>query len=179
MLSSEFLFATKWRRSLVALCAVLALSLLQACSFQPLYGTSSTSAGVAEKLKTVEIATIRGRTGHRLRSELIFKTTRGGSNTDLQYRLDVALRQSLTSVLVEKSGESQGQILSLEATFSLVDRKTDKVVFSGKSRSRAAFDKFEAGFTNIRAQIDAEQRASRVLADGITTRLAAYFSRNG
>jgi LPS-assembly lipoprotein len=163
------------------------------CAFQPLYGPTASGAQMSDVLKSVNISPIPGRVGQRVRNELIYQVTNGGAPLDARYRLDVVLRESEIATLVESSGDSQGQIYLLDADFKLIRLKDKKPVFKGKSHSRAPYDKsfyvkttdasgnevkeqVNSTFGNIRARIDAENRASRVMAEEIKTRIAAYLS---
>jgi LPS-assembly lipoprotein len=160
--------------------------LLTGCAFRPLYGTTASGQRLQDALKAVEIAPIPGRVGQRIRNELIFNTAQGGNAATPIYRLDVAIRESETAVLVEVTGDAQGQIYVIGANFKLVSLKDNKVVFKGQSNTRAAYDKsFERAadgkqvnslFSNTRARVDAENRAARTLADEIKTRIATYLA---
>ena len=89
--------------------AVFAMGLLSAigsavlvggCSdgsgFRPLYATSSVGgANVSEKLQTVDIAPIPGRVGQQLRNEFIFQANGGGAPLPPEYRLEIAIRESV------------------------------------------------------------------------------------
>lgn len=166
--------------------AAAATFLFAGCAFRPLYGTTASGVRLQDALKTVKIAPIPGRVGQRVRNELIFKTAQGGQLLQSEYRLEVAVRESETSILVEISGDSEGQIYLIDADFKLVSVKNNKVVFKGNTHTRAAYDKsFERAddgkqvnslFSNTRARIDAENRAARTLADEITTRVATYLA---
>ncbi len=159
---------------------------LSGCSFQPLYGTTASGSQLTEELKSITISNIPGRVGQRVRNELIYQVTNGGAPLPSLYRLEVAIRESETATLVESSGDSQGQIYSLNAEFKLVRLRDSKVIFGGKSHSRAAYDKsfFDAdtneqvnsAFGNVRARIDAENRASKTLAEELKTRIAAFLA---
>ena len=70
----------------------------------------------------------------------------------------------------------QGQLFNLNAQFNLVRLADNQIVLKGRSAGRAAFDRYDPIFTNTRARIDAENRAARVVADGIKTRVAAFLS---
>lgn len=150
---------------------------LSACAFQPLYGPSADGSYVSEALKSVDIAPIPGRVGQRLRNELIFKTKRGGHGEEPLYRLEVAVRESVNSILVKITGDAKGQIYVLDTSFKLVALKDKKILFEGKAKSRAAFDKFDSIFANTRARIDAENRTARTIAETINTRIATFLSR--
>ena len=112
--------------------------LLAGCAFRPLYGTTASGARLQDALKTVKIAPIPGRVGQRVRNELIFKTAQGGQLLQSEYRLEVAIRESETALLVEISGDSEGQIYVIDADFKLVSVKNNKGGFKGNSHTRAA-----------------------------------------
>lgn len=166
----------------VLLCAPL----LTACSFQPLYGSNSAGESVNDALKSVQIAPLPGRVGQRMRNELIYQVTNGGAPHEAFYRLEMVLRESEIAALVTSSGDSQGQIYRIDAQFSLVRLSDKKVVFKGNSHARAAYDKSffnqtdgaqeNSIFGNIRARIDAENRATRTLAEELKVRIATYLS---
>ena len=159
--------------------SALAAPLLAGCQFQPLYGSGSSRSGgsVNEVMKSITIAPIPGRVGQRIRNELIFANTGGGHTNQPIYRLQIAIRENVTAILVERTGDAEGQLYNLDANFKLLRIADEKVVLEGQSTSRAAYDKFEQIFANTRARIDAENRAARTVADGIKTRVAAFISR--
>jgi LPS-assembly lipoprotein len=152
------------------------------CGFQPLYGSTSSGANLADVMKSVDIATIPGRPGQRLRNELIYGTTGGGGAAAPVYRLDVALRETTRNALVTQQGLATSQIVELDAEYRLVRISDNEIVFKAWSNSQAAYNMVGstglAGSTygDARAAIDAENRAARSLADTIKTRLAAYLS---
>jgi LPS-assembly lipoprotein len=154
------------------------------CGFHPLYGPTASGANLRDVMKTVQIAPIGGRVGQKLRNELIFGTTGGGEPAGAVYRLDIALRASTRNTLVTTTGAATGQILQLDAEFRLIRLKDNETVFKGASTAEAAYDL--AGSTgnagsvygDVRAGMNAEDRAARSLADTLKTRLAAYLSHS-
>jgi LPS-assembly lipoprotein len=154
--------------------ALLAAPFVSAC--QPLYGTTQSGVRLKDVMAGLEITKIPGRVGQRVRNELIFGVTGGGHPADAQYRLEISVRESVSNTLVELTGDVQGQLFNLNAQFNLVRLADNQVVLKGRSAGRAAFDRYDPIFTNTRARIDAENRAARVVADGIKTRVAAFLS---
>lgn len=161
--------------------AVLALgSALAGCGgggFAPLYGTTASGAGATERFAAVDFATIPGRVGQRIRNELVFERSAGGAAATPAYRLEVKVVDSVATTLVKINGDSQGQIYQLEASYRLVDLKTNKAVFEGRSLARAGFERFESIYSNVRAREDSENRAAANIAVDIRTRLSAYLSQ--
>jgi LPS-assembly lipoprotein len=167
------------RLKAAAAVAVLAgLVTLGGCGWQPLYGPTASGAQLEDVMRTVEISTIPGRVGQRVRNELIFKTTGGGEADIPKYRLDIAIRESVLNTLVEATGDPTGQIYQIYTQFKLVRLTDNQVVLQGNNNARAAYDKADSVFADIRAKRDAEDRAARTIAEAIRTRVAAYFSAN-
>ncbi|MFO7478284.1 MAG: LPS assembly lipoprotein LptE [Methyloceanibacter sp.] len=159
------------------ICAGLAAFALSGCGFQPLYG--GTTAG-GQKLATVmagiDVVPIPGRVGQKLRNELIFDTTGGGNAGTTRYRLEIAVKESVTDQLVEITGDATGQVYQLTATFKLVDSSSGKIIYQGQAISRAPYNRFQEIFANVRARYDAENRAARTVSESIRTQVAAHLA---
>jgi LPS-assembly lipoprotein len=108
---------------------------------------------------------------------MIFQATGGaGEAVSPVYTLDIAIRESVTSTLVQIDGDARSQIYNLDATFRLI-RNTDKaVVLTGTSYGRAGFERNSSIFSNVRARQDAEDRASNTVGQDLKSRLAAFLS---
>jgi LPS-assembly lipoprotein len=146
--------------------------------FRPLYGTTASGAGMQERLAQVDFAPIPGRVGQRIRNELVFDSTGGGNPLPSTHRLEVVVKESVLSTLVNNEGEALGQIYAVQASFRLIDMKSKdkKVVLQGTSHARAGFERFQSIYSNVRAREDAENRAARTVADDLKIRLATYLS---
>ena len=162
---------------LVVGAALLLTGCADGSGFKPLYATSAVGgAGVSEKLAAVDIAPIPGRVGQRLRNEFIFEATGGGQPAPSKYRLEVAIRESVSSTLVKIDGNARGQVYNLDADFKLVRLTDQAVVLQGKSYGRAGFERVTSVFANVRAREDAENRAAKTVGDELRTRLLAYLA---
>lgn len=172
--------ASRSQALIVGLCLGL-LCFVGGCSdssgFHPLYGSSGVGGAAAnEKFAALDIAPIPGRVGQRIRNELIFQSTGGGAPPPAQYRLEVAIRESVTSTLVNIEGNAGGQVYNLDASFRLVRIADKSVVAEGKSYGRASFERVTSIFSNVQARQDAENRAAQTVAEELRTRLMAYLS---
>lgn len=183
MWSSEPRARTSRRRrdaAALAVAALLSTLLLHGCAggegFRPLYGPTASGAGVQERMKAVDVATIPSRVGQRIRNELIFQNTGGGLPEKPEFRLDITIREGLTSTLVKNTGEALAQLYTLDASFKLVRLSDKKIVMEGTSHGRAGFERFPQIYSNVRAREDAENRAASTIADDIRTRLAAVLA---
>lgn len=166
------------RRSAVGAIA-LSVTLLGGCGgsgFQPLYGAAGIGAAADQKLAQVDIATIPGRVGQRIRNEMIFQTTGGGAEIPSAYKLDIAIRESVTSTLIRIDGDARSQIYNLDASFQLIRKSDNAVVLTGTSFGRAGFERNSSIFSNVRAREDAENRAAGTVGQDLKSRLAAFLS---
>jgi LPS-assembly lipoprotein len=165
-----------------AIIAVAALStVLVGCEgggFRPLYATGPTgSSATLDRMAQVEISTIPSRVGQRIRNELIFQATGGaGVAVSPLYRLDIAIRESVLSSMVSRTGDTAAQIYNLDAKFKLTRLSDKKLVLEGTSFGRAAFERYTAIYSNVRAKYDAEDRAARAIAEDLKGRLAGFLS---
>lgn len=169
------------RRSLLRAAVAVALVSpgLAACEggFRPMYAsTQFGGTNVDQKLAQVEVATVPGRVGQRIRNELIYQSTGGGERQASIYKLEIAIRENLTSTLVRSDGEAASQVYSIDAAFRLVDNRSKKIVLEGVSYNRAGFERFTSIFSNVRAREDAENRAAKAVGIDIKNRLATYLS---
>src|SRR5450631_2186541 len=108
------------RRAILA--AILVAPLLAGCGYQPLYGTgfAGGTGGVAEQMRAVDIGLVPGRVGQEVRNELIFKETGGREAAAPRYRLEIAVRESEQSTLVNLQGNAAGLVYQLNADFKLI-----------------------------------------------------------
>ncbi|MEL6374038.1 MAG: LPS assembly lipoprotein LptE [Pseudomonadota bacterium] len=158
----------------VALCVALA-----GCGtngLRPMYGATQSGERLTMRLAQVDFSKVPGRVGQRLRNELVFQSTGGGGQIDPRYRLQVAIRESVRTSLVERQGDSRSQTYNLDVSFKLIRLNDKSIALEGRSYGRASFQRFDSIFSNVRAKRDAENRAADTVAREINTRLAAYLA---
>jgi LPS-assembly lipoprotein len=171
---------------LTRILAALALAGLTAGCFQPLYGEQSAvgGAGIGDKLSSVEVAPIDAPNGTRLsrvgvevRNNLTYELT-GGSAAAPNYKLDIRLASSQTQVIVDiNTARPEVQNYGIDAVYTLTDIATGKKVITGQTFSRVSYNipGQQQRFAGERGLRDAENRAAKVIADNIRSRLASYF----
>ena len=170
----------------IRLAVALATAALAGGCFQPLYGTTSTTEGssVRTALTGVDVAQIdapaasdEARLAVQIRNELLFGFTGGGSQGYSTHRLTVRISPSRAVMSVDRNtGLPLAESYTLNATYSLAEIATGKVVVSGRASTGVGFDTIGSQrFARIGAIHDAERRAAKVIADNITTRVASYF----
>lgn len=147
--------------------------------FRPMYASLNGGPALDAKLAAIDVTTIPGRVGQRVRNQLIFQTTGGGHPAPPVYRLTVAITESITATLVKTTGEAASSIYQLDATFTLVDIRSKKVLLQGTSHARSPFDRFPSIYANVRAREDAEARSSNTIAEDIKIRIGTFLSRDG
>jgi LPS-assembly lipoprotein len=169
------------------LAAIFALAGLTAGCFQPLYGDRAAvgGSGIGEKLGSVDVAPVDApngshlaRVGVGLRNELIYNLTGGGHVPTATHRLLVRLTSSSAQVIVDvNTARPDIQNYGIDAIYTLTDLATGKVVMKGQTFSRVSFDipGQEQRFAGARGLRDAENRATKVIADNIRSRLASFF----
>jgi LPS-assembly lipoprotein len=165
---------------------VAALAALQAACFQPLYGERSPSAGPSVKtaLSQVDIAQIAAPNGTpesriavELRNSLSFDIN-GNNPAPPTHRLNISIASTRMSVIVDiTTARPDVENFGLTASYQLVDLRSGQVVLSDQTVSRVSYDipGQQQRFARTRGLRDAENRAAKVIADNIRTRLASYF----
>lgn len=183
------------RRSLgrfVALGLAFASAGLTAGCFQPLYGTASAVSGntsVPSAMASVDIEQIdapngtpEARLGNEIRNNLIFGLTGGAAPTSPAYKLKILINGNNQRVIVDTTtARPDMEIYGIDATYSLTELATNKVVVTGRAFSRSSYDipGQQQRFARQRGERDAQDRASTVLAEQIKSRLASYFVSGG
>lgn len=165
------------RPGLAVALAVGLVAALAGCGFEPLYGQRHGDVGAVAHLATVEIGHIPDRVGQQVRNRLLDLMSPRGSPSRPHYRLNVALTEEKTGVLVRTDDTVSRVNLTLNADFTLLRLPGRKPIFKGNTRSIAAYNVTRADYFNLVAERDARRRAAEVVADDITARLAVYFKQ--
>jgi len=167
---------------------VLALAGLTAGCFEPLYADRPTPVGTASlpnQLRAVDVAAIDTPSGSRIarvsvgvRNELIYDLTGGNGTISPTHRLDVKLSATQLQVIVDiNTARPDINNYGIDATYTLTDLATGKAVVRGQTFSRVSYNipGQEQRFAGDRGLRDAENRAAKVIAENIRSRLASYF----
>jgi LPS-assembly lipoprotein len=158
--------------------AALGLLLLAAgCEVRPLYGSGG--AGVEAALKSIEFSEAQDRVELEVRNDLIFLTSGGaGEPAKADYDVDLKVKTRNVGVMVDSSTDlpRAGRIVLL-ADFTLKKRSTGEVLKAGRRSTVALVDFPTQEFAKLRATRDAENRASRELAELIRADLAMWLGR--
>jgi LPS-assembly lipoprotein len=174
------------RRASRAILAVAMAGLLAGC-FQPLYGEFAPNGGpvLREQLSAVEVLQIAApkasdeeRLAVEVRNALLFDMTGGGGAAPPVHRLKISIASTRSSIIVDRNtSRPDVENYGINATYWLTEIATGKVVVTGQTFARVSYDipGQEQRFARLRGLRDAENRASKVIADNITARLSSYF----
>jgi LPS-assembly lipoprotein len=171
---------------LMRISAVIALGALNAACFQPLYATQTIGGGpgVGTMLAQVDVGRIDAPNGtpdariaNEIQNALAFEL-HGGSAISPTHRLNIKMLTSRSSVITDSAtGRVEAELTGIDAHFALIELATGKTVLNGRTFTRVGSDYpgQQQRFARVRARLDAEDRAAKVLAENIRTRLASFF----
>lgn len=175
---------------LVPLALALSLATLTAGCFEPLYGTHASVGAVTEsvhyQLAAVDVPAIKAPLGSpveriaiNLRNAIEFDLHGGAGPNAPTHRLMVNVGTTQWTVAIDQStGRPTAQVDSVVAYYQLVEIATGKTVVSDSTFAHVDYDipgSAQQRFAKSRAQRDAEDRATQVVAERIRNRLASYF----
>ena len=162
------------QRGRVRACALLLVMALAGCGFAPMYRRDGASASVPQ-MAAVEIAPADSRLTQLIRNNLLDRLTPEGIAAAPLYRLQLGASEALSGILITRADTTTRYNLSVNANYSLIDRRSGEVLLSGGATSLASYNVLRAEFANVIAEQDARARAAREVAEQIRTRLAVYF----
>ncbi len=166
----------------------LALGGLVAGCFQPLYASRSATDGstVADRLRSVEVGQIKNvtngtpeaRIAAELRNALIFELNGGAPAYAPTHRLEMQMTTLRQQVIVDvTTSRPDVEQAGITMTYTLVELASGRPVVTGQTFSRVSYDNpgQEQRFARARGRRDAENRAGKVIAEDVRSRLASYF----
>ena len=165
----------------------LALALVLAGCFQPLYGdrTLDGSPSLRDALSAIDIQQIPAtkasddeRLAVEIRNALIFDFTGGGYPAPPTHRLKIAISSTRASIIVDiQTSRPDVENYGINASYTLTEIATGKVVVTGQTFARVSYDVpgQQQRFARLRGLRDAESRAAKVIAENVRSRLASYF----
>jgi LPS-assembly lipoprotein len=170
--------------------AVAAAAALTAGCFQPLYGEHAAGPGavapnIRDAFATVEVdqipapnGTPESRIAVELRNNVIYELTGGAGSGTTSYRLRIQMKLSKAAMIVDiATGRTEAEIIGIDVAYTLTEVGSKKVVVNSQTFARVSSDVpgLQQRFAHQRAQRDAENRAAKVIAEQIRSRLASYF----
>jgi len=169
------------------LATALALASLLGGCFEPMYGekTLAGGPGLSQRLRAVSVEPIKAASGTpnariavELQNDLNYDFTGGAGQIGKTHQLNIILTTQNQQVIVDiTTARPDMQQYGLNASYSLTEVATGKVVVTSSTFARVSFDNpgQQQRFANARGQRDAETRAAKTIAENIKARLASYF----
>jgi LPS-assembly lipoprotein len=170
------------------LAAVLMLALFTAGCFEPLYGERTLVGGpnLRERLRGVKVVPIpavngspEARLAVELRNVLLYEMTGGEGSVNPTHQLNIQLTSTRQRVILDiTTALPDVELYGINATYTLTEIATGKPVVTAQTFARVTYDNpgLAQRFARARGQRDAEDRAARVIAENIRSRLASYFA---
>src|SRR5215212_10423064 len=174
-------------RNLFRIAAVIALGALNAACFQPLYASRSVSGGtpLGTQMAQVQVehvdapnGTPESRIAVELQNALDFEMNGGGGLISPTHTLKVRMSVGRSSIITDvTTGRVLSEITGIDSTFTLTELATGKAVMAGRTFTRVSSDYpgQQQRFARVRARLDAENRAAKVIAENVRTRVASFF----
>lgn len=175
-------------RGMFVAAAAVALMTASGCTVRPLLATDSAPAGslqpsASARLASIEVAPVDTRYAQQVRNNLIF-LLRGGAAAPAKphYRLNLGvIRTAISAASIQRAEEEQptAQVMTLQANYTLIDTATGKAIASGKRAISSPYDVPRQEYAVYRAEIDAENRAAKELAEVLRLTIAQALTRPG
>lgn len=168
------------------LLCVAALAAMTAGCFHPLYAEHTDGTpGVRDKLLGVDVPPIDkpngsrdARVGVAIRNALAFNLYGNAAGMPPTHRLVLRFTSNRTALMTDPNTALPTSVVyGIDAQYSLIEIATNKSVLDGNTFAHVSYDmpgSFQR-FAAARAYDDAEDRAAKVIADNIQTRLASFF----
>jgi LPS-assembly lipoprotein len=161
-------------------------ALVSACTVRPLYSnaplSSGSTVGAAEEMASIAVKPVKTRYAQQVRNNLIFALTRGaGEPATPAYSLELGVTELVQSAatiqVTTDQDEPTAGTVTLTAAYKLTEAGTSKVVGTGERSISSSFDRPSQEFASYRAQIDAENRAARELAELLRLAIAQDLAK--
>jgi len=176
-----------WWRNSLRIAAVIGLGALNAACFQPLYASRSFNGEtpLATALAQVRVervpapnGTAESRVAVELQNALDFEINGTGGLISPTHALKVNMGLARSSIVQDiTTGRVEAEITGIDASFTLTELATCKVVLRGNTFARVSseYPGQQQRFARARARVDAESRAAKVIAENVRTRVASFF----
>jgi LPS-assembly lipoprotein len=154
------------------LAVLAACSLLGACGFHPMYGTS-----LAPQLSSVYVEPIAERDGYELRNSLIDALHSDGDPAGKTYRLKVVLNETSQGIALQNDASITRYNNRLEARYTLSDMRGNALT-TGNQTELSAYNVVASPYATLVAEQDASKRAAQDVAERIHLDLGVWFRQH-
>jgi LPS-assembly lipoprotein len=161
------------RKSLTALICLVTFA-ISACGFTPVHQKKEASGA----LLAMEIPTIgNDRYGQILKASLEDLFNPESKNLEPEYRLQLSLKNNKVPLVIERDRTVDRYNLVFVANYSIIERATNKAIYTGKSKVVGSFNSVESDYSTFVAEEDTSKRIMKELARDIHFRTAEFFAR--
>lgn len=171
----------------LTLVSVLALAVAAGCTVRPLYGDVTSATGpqafASARLESIEIAPVNDRVGQEVRNHLIFLLGGGkGQPAAPAYKVKLSVRATdskPSSVSTSRVNlDPTSGLVTVQGSYVLTDASNGERISSGRRSVQAPYDIPRQEFAALRAVRNAEDRASRELAEVLRLALAQELEQS-
>ncbi len=155
----------------------LAAALAGGCTVRPVYMQTATGGAPMADLSAISVAQVGDRVAQEVRNNLIFAFTGGKPAAPPRYDLTLNVNTSETRLGFEKDETAPAYQVTVAVKFELKDIATGRSILRSSSNGVASYDRSNQNFANVRARIDAEDRAAQAVADQLQLRLAIALAK--
>lgn len=166
-----------YRRAPRGIALAMAVLLLGACGFQPVYVPQSTTSGAMSPtadLYAIQVVSPPNRDGQILHNYLLDQLNPNGRPRNPLYRLETTLDVSVRQLGVQADATTSRNSVTVRAQ-SRLSGAGDTQVFSASSS--ASFNTTESNYATVIAEEEAVDRSLRAIAADLRLQLAAFFRK--
>jgi len=158
------------------LLSLMAVLILGACGFSPMYASNDNSGRTVNNLNNIAISVIPDRSGQYLRNALIDRFHTNGAPSDPTYKLVIApIKEKVSDFDITVESEATRRQLRLSSQMKLINRQTQQTVLARDLLSITSHNVLESEFSTIVTEQSARDAALNDLARQIERNLALHF----
>lgn len=165
-----------------ALAALGAVALLAGCTVHPVYMPVETATKDGLKsnvdLSAITVSAATTRVGQEVRNNLLFAFTGGKAAPPPRYVLNIDVANSEERLGFAKDETAPAYQVSVQVKYELRTIADDRLLGRSVSTGLATYNRSNQNFANVRARIDAENRAAESVADEIRLRIALAIAKD-
>lgn len=156
--------------------AMVMLGLAGACTVRPVYMQVANSPKVAADLSAIAVDSVGERVAQQVRNNLIVAFTGGRAPPPALYTLSLAVATSEERLGFERDETAPAYQITVTVRYELTEIASGRSVVRTIGRGVASYDRSNQNFANVRARLDAEDRAALAAAEEIQLRLAVEIA---
>lgn len=165
--------------------SLIAVLLVSACGFSPVYGTNSVNnetqaqnTRVKFALNDINIAAIPNREGQYLRNALVDRFYFNGTPSKARYNLVIdPIKERTYNFDITRDSEATRRQLELTTHMQLIDTHSGKTILKRPLNSIASYNVLSSEFSTLVTEQNARDDALNDFSRQIEREVALYFKR--